>query len=300
MLKSTLIGAVSGAASFGVGQLASQMFTGICASTSTLTASQVSWIVAAPQAVMHGISQGFIAGISGGDLGQAFFSGMISSGVSSVVQMGGSSFMGNGDAATLLFGTVSGGLSAELTGGNFWEGAATGLTVSGLNHVMHKMEQRNFVNERLDAIGRCGTDVPNISKDEVDYLIDNDPTLNIMHNGAGKPRIDVVEKLSKGRTGEAATYGQPHQNKFSHIELSHKAFKNYYYLYQSIGHELYHGLQYLSGEMGNAIRMYGQTSGEALMEADAYMWNYKQDTTWFGLFQKGLDLQMLHLNTFGK
>ena len=160
LLKSTLIGAVSGVASFGVGQLASQMFTGICASTSTLTASQVSWIVAAPQAVMHGISQGFIAGISGGDLGQAFFSAMISSGVSSVVQMGGSSFMGNGDAATLLFGTVSGGLSAELTGGNFWEGAAIGLTVSGLNHLMHKINTSVQNGKRIVAgiYGAGGSD----------------------------------------------------------------------------------------------------------------------------------------------
>lgn len=44
-----------------------------------------------------------------------------------------------GDVSTMFFGTVSGGLSAELSGGNFWQGAATGLTVSGLNHVMHKI-----------------------------------------------------------------------------------------------------------------------------------------------------------------
>ena len=67
----------------------------------------------------------------------------------------------------MFFGTESGGLSAKLTNGNFWQGAATGLTVSALNHVAHKIEQRNFVNERLDAIGRCATDVPDISMDEV-------------------------------------------------------------------------------------------------------------------------------------
>jgi len=56
----------------------------------------------------------------------------------------------------MFFGTVSGGLSAELTGGNFWQGAATGLVVSGLNHVAHKIEQRNLVNERLKNIGLRG------------------------------------------------------------------------------------------------------------------------------------------------
>lgn len=40
----------------------------------------------------------------------------------------------------LSFSTVSGGLSAELTGGNFWQGAATGLMVSGLNHVAHRIK----------------------------------------------------------------------------------------------------------------------------------------------------------------
>ncbi|MGB3453373.1 MAG: hypothetical protein WBA59_06065 [Moheibacter sp.] len=44
-----------------------------------------------------------------------------------------------GDISTMLFGSVSGGLSAELTGGNFWQGAATGLTVSALNHVAHSI-----------------------------------------------------------------------------------------------------------------------------------------------------------------
>lgn len=46
--------------------------------------------------------------------------------------------MGGGDIGTLAFGTVMGGAGATLTGGNFWQGAATGLTVSLLNHVNHR------------------------------------------------------------------------------------------------------------------------------------------------------------------
>ena len=38
----------------------------------------------------------------------------------------------------IAFGTVSGGAGASLTGGNFWQGAATGLVVSGLNHALHQ------------------------------------------------------------------------------------------------------------------------------------------------------------------
>ncbi len=36
------------------------------------------------------------------------------------------------------FGEERNGLSAEFTGGNFWQGAATGLTVSWLNHTWHQ------------------------------------------------------------------------------------------------------------------------------------------------------------------
>ena len=43
----------------------------------------------------------------------------------------------------LAFGTVMGGAGASLTGGNFWQGAATGLVVSGLNHLAHKYTNEN-------------------------------------------------------------------------------------------------------------------------------------------------------------
>ncbi|MBS3992179.1 MAG: hypothetical protein KGZ87_00505 [Bacteroidetes bacterium] len=42
----------------------------------------------------------------------------------------------------IAFGTIAGGAGAALTKGNFWQGAATGLVVSGLNHVMHSIEQK--------------------------------------------------------------------------------------------------------------------------------------------------------------
>lgn len=46
-----------------------------------------------------------------------------------------------GDISTMLFGSGSGGLTAELTGGNFWQGATIGLTVSALNHVAHRLSE---------------------------------------------------------------------------------------------------------------------------------------------------------------
>ena len=37
----------------------------------------------------------------------------------------------------VAFGALSGGVGAELSGGNFWQGAVTGGIVAGLNHAMH-------------------------------------------------------------------------------------------------------------------------------------------------------------------
>src|SRR5690606_26113275 len=88
---------------------------------------------------------------SGGSFDQGFWSAAISSVVSTFVQTGGVKVFGSGDVATVLYGTVSGGLSAELTGGNFWQGAATGLVVSGLNHVAHRMMVKSIVNARIDG-----------------------------------------------------------------------------------------------------------------------------------------------------
>ena len=57
-----------------------------------------------------------------------------------------------GDASTMFFGTISGGITAELTGGNFWQGAAIGLAVSALNHVAHKIEFGDFLDERAKQL----------------------------------------------------------------------------------------------------------------------------------------------------
>jgi hypothetical protein len=54
---------------------------------------------------------------------------------------------------TLFFGSVSGGFGAVLTNGNFWQGAATGLIVSGLNHVAHTMQIKSTANVYIETDG---------------------------------------------------------------------------------------------------------------------------------------------------
>ena len=58
---------------------------------------------------------------------------------------------GTGGASMIVFCTIAGGAGAALTGGNFWQGAATGLIVSGLNHAMHSIDgEDSFVEDNLD------------------------------------------------------------------------------------------------------------------------------------------------------
>lgn len=151
---------------------------------------------------MHGITQGAIAGVSGGSFWQGFVAGPVSSTVSSI-------FMGvnhaanlsatAGDVSTMFFGSVSGGLSAELTGGNFWEGAATGLTVSGLNHVAHRLSPDNGY--RPDGNGGY-EQVDTNGGDIIDYLYDE--------NGNIVDRTLVYTLRYRSESpfaGETRTYG---------------------------------------------------------------------------------------------
>ncbi|HEU4495600.1 MAG TPA: hypothetical protein VFR70_00970 [Flavobacterium sp.] len=129
-----MMGAISGAATNGIGTYAS-------------TIPQLGSRIAI-QALSHAFFQGTVSGVQGGNFWTGFASGAISSVVSSVwgggkmeksntawKGLGGS--WGHSDFGTIAFGTVSGGAGAALTGGNFWQGAATGLVVSTLNHAMH-------------------------------------------------------------------------------------------------------------------------------------------------------------------
>jgi hypothetical protein len=109
------------------------------------------------QKAAHGTFQGVMSEINGGSFIQGFAAGALSSIAASAfsggqssnivdgkrVPIAGSGWGGAGKFAhntvgMIAFGTVMGGAGAALTGGNFWQGAVTGLVVSGLNHAMHQ------------------------------------------------------------------------------------------------------------------------------------------------------------------
>ena len=154
LVKTAFIGAASSAVTFGIGSASSALFSNF-------------YSQAAFSAAAHGTFQGSMTAISGGKFWSGFAAGALSS-IASSAWSGGSTVETNFEANSSLtsghfvtntfshqglsgalgannvigmvaFGTVSGGAGAALTGGNFWQGAATGLVVSGLNHAMHTM-----------------------------------------------------------------------------------------------------------------------------------------------------------------
>ena len=60
LAKNIIIGAISGAASGGIGQIMNSANAAMCIATQTLSQMQINIILAIPGALMHGISQGII------------------------------------------------------------------------------------------------------------------------------------------------------------------------------------------------------------------------------------------------
>ncbi len=131
---------------------------------------------AAVSALAHGVFQGGLSAATGGKFWAGFAAGALSS-IAVSVWMGGktteSGFFqendwaygvretvhagigaGTGVIGTLAFGAIIGGAGSALAGGNFWQGATTGLIVSGFNHLMHGD----------DPPGKKGNKAPSLEK----------------------------------------------------------------------------------------------------------------------------------------
>ena len=72
--------------------------------------------------------------------------------------------VGKGPLGTIAFGALSGGIGAELTGGNFFQGFVIGGVVAGLNHVMHPRDDNGYEQN--------GKKINNKGGNKTDYLYD--------------------------------------------------------------------------------------------------------------------------------
>lgn len=199
--KSVGVGAVSGAVTAGVGN----MFGSIGGGYSAI-GDQIAHEMG--RTITHSITQGLVATYTGGDMMAAVASAGLGS-------LGGSAFsmLGGNFANSMLgqvgFSTVSGGIGAELSGGDFWRGPATGATIGLLNHASAKLQEVNpeKMQERILKDGRLtlreanlwyrhgkGTSLTvNASKIDLDFI--NPDTWTI-----GNPRS--VQTLSSSRDGK--------------------------------------------------------------------------------------------------
>lgn len=136
LTKSILVGAVSGVASMGIGQIAQSATTAIFGTVKGTIQNGI--LLALTKGVMHGVAQGFIQGVSGGNAGQSFITAMATSVAGDAFGLLGND-VSHSVVGKALFGSVVGGITSNLQGGNFWEGATIGLTVSLLNHAGEKL-----------------------------------------------------------------------------------------------------------------------------------------------------------------
>ncbi|WP_316633063.1 hypothetical protein [uncultured Flavobacterium sp.] len=164
---------------------------------------------AAFSAAAHGTFQGTMTAVSGGKFFSGFAAGALSSiaasawsGGSSMTEAGkngraipntgmsgiGGNFADSG-LGMIAFGTVSGGVGAQLTGGNFWQGAATGLVVSGLNHFVHEIQVKNEIESKYPGLYKTLSKLKSYVKDHSSIL----ETLSLYSGYSNK---EVLNQLS--------------------------------------------------------------------------------------------------------
>jgi RHS repeat-associated protein len=101
------------------------------------------------RAFTHAWANGMIAAYTGGDPLSAFAAGGLGSLAGSAFMMYGGKFASS-IAGNYAFSGLAGGVGAELTGGNFLEGAATGLMVAGLNHLQQRLALPKSLEEKIN------------------------------------------------------------------------------------------------------------------------------------------------------
>jgi hypothetical protein len=172
-------GAVGGAFSAGIGEVF-QMGSVVKA------LGEASFLV---QSLAHGVSQGVLSVMQGSD----FLSGAAAGFLGSLGATGWSSVLGTSGGAMIAFGALAGGVGAELTGGNFWQGAITGGIVAGLNHAMHS---RGRTDERDNPPGK-----KNANKIKQGAKISKEI-------GASAEFIEAMDKSLKGNSKVLGKFGK--------------------------------------------------------------------------------------------
>jgi hypothetical protein len=131
-----------------------------------------------------------------------FISSSLSGFAGSLGASGWSSVIGSRGASMISFGAIAGGVGAELSGGNFWQGALIGGVVAGLNHALHEIDSPldNGDEFRKNADGTITATGGKKGGDTTDYLYDTTGKL------IGTKSVTVLE-AGDNMTADYSTYG---------------------------------------------------------------------------------------------
>jgi hypothetical protein len=189
---------------------------------------------------------------------------------------------GKSIVGTTLFGTVAGGVTSHLQGGNFWEGAAIGLTVSLLNHAGEKLNQAirkaitmNRINNGLKAMGLKPTDEAEIRNNEqlrdfIKKMFAN--SLKKTGEAFGVYLEEII--IYEGKRCLGLTTPTDDGNGVQKIQISKSALSSWRQLASTVGHELNHAYHFVSGAYNRWSRIYGRDYAMARTEVIAYDWEY--------------------------
>lgn len=269
LFKATFFGVASAAATFGIGNITQAL---------PLTTKIVA------QAFLHGTSQAFFTGIQGGDPLVGFASGSLSSVASSAWSIGAGKFAESG-VGMVTFGTLAGGAGASLTGGNFWQGAATGLVVSGLNHFAHSTN--NY--EESDPSG------VNSQEDLLEF-IKKDRILNRFYNKFLKKWKLFSVSLSGAYTGgpngnSDGLTNNYYEEGYATVTIFRAALSSKSYLFEVVLHEFGHVNAIYNGFNDYIYKTYHKFIAESIDEVYAHKFanrygNVSMDTAYYKSFDK--------------
>jgi RHS repeat-associated protein len=265
-LKSAFWGAISGAVTYGIGSV----FAAGGAAANAL--GSATFLV---QAAAHGVAQGALSYLQGGDFWQGAAGGFFGSLGASAWSVAAPNWSQSA-VGTIAFGAIAGGVGAELTGGNFWQGAITGGIVSGLNHAMHKIDQRRELLSRF----KKGSSVKPFGKP--DFSQQGISDLNGAVDGLGS---DFVKSGSPEVSFDLIGKDTAHTTD-GHVYINPSKITTNYKYASILFHEYRHAYQYFAPYLGSSSRvehwkgLYGNDYlGEGgyrdAMEYDAYSHQYR-------------------------
>ncbi|MRX40069.1 hypothetical protein GJU43_12350 [Flavobacterium sp. LC2016-23] len=202
---------------------------------------------------------------------------------------------------TIAFGALSGGVGAELTGGNFWQGALTGGIVAGLNHVLHSNPNKSLIkklNEDLDKeFGNEGNGKAPANQETLNRLMKLRTFRALNKVAGGKVRANFKDSSwsDNGASAQYMTLRESNGETYTgsddgFISVYRSAFTTYRETAGLLIHEFGHAISRYTGFFDNSFNNYKDWNKSiALDESYAYQF---QDRFGFSFYQPNSNIYL--------